>query len=164
MPILHATDEEVGHLLRDGVVTVWRVLKPQLVLMPPDVLWDNPVYRWVHNGWTVLHEIEDFSRYCPLGQPGDTVTIKECWQVCDIGPWEGGSDVLEPLAKTGSTPPSPFYVLFYRADNEVWEGPWRSSAIMPQWAVRLRGKVEEVEVKRMGGIWHWSVTLRRIDD
>jgi len=72
--------------------------------------------------------------FCPYGQPGDTLWVRETWRA-------SASD--------------PKYVHF-AADLSDYEreekGPWRPSIFMPRWASRLTLRITSVRVERLQDI------------
>ena len=78
-------------------------------------------------GW--IHICGDFRRFCPYGQPGGRLWVRETWR--SMGKCNKGTDVV-----------------FYRADGHV-DGPWRPSIFMPRWASRITLEITEVRVQRL---------------
>ena len=79
---------------------------------------------------------------CPYGQPGDRLYVKETWR-------EPGSCQMP-----DNTIPS-FMTqrdVIYRADDEVVDGPWRSSMFMPRRFSRLTLEITNIRVERVQDI------------
>lgn len=85
--------------------------------------------------WGHIEELE-----CPYGAPGDVLACREEWAsyYCD----ESDGDLL-----TGD-------VAFYRdtCDCDPSEVEWRPASEMPDWAIRRRVTVRQVEVRRVSTI------------
>lgn len=81
--------------------------------------------------------------FCPYGQPGDLLWVRETWQV-------RGFAFGKPIRETRIAAPSAFH---YRAtDDGAWKpywGKWRPSIFMPRWASRLTLEITEVRVQRL---------------
>ena len=81
----------------------------------------------------------DFKRYCPYGQPGDRLWVRETW-----APWP------ELWTRSDIRDQSPLY----RAErpfvgNDV---KWRPSNHMPRWASRINLEITDVRVERVQDI------------
>lgn len=78
------------------------------------------------------------SQFCPYGQPGDRLWVRECWTHNKVVPIE-------------HRPPGDY---IYRADlNEAgvtrWAATWKPSIHMPRWASRLTLEITGVRVERL---------------
>ena len=84
-------------------------------------------------------------RYCPYGQPGDRLWVRETFQI-GHETYEGSKhySLLQP---TGSTDRDG--KVFYRADGCEQVPEWRPSIHMPRWACRLTPEVTAVRVERV---------------
>lgn len=82
--------------------------------------------------------------FCPYGQPGDHLWVRETW--CNVP--------LKPDGKMGA---------IYKADGpdecdleieDGWEfmGQWRPSIFMPRWASRITLEITNVRVERLNSI------------
>ncbi len=71
--------------------------------------------------------------FCPYGQKGDRLGVRETWAPCLGGPCEPGNPVL------------------YRADDNAGYAnlSWRSSIHIPRWASRIALEITEVRVQRV---------------
>lgn len=102
-------------------------------------------------------EFDSLLRYCPYGQPGDRLWVREtCWL---YGRWE-----VKGVRKNGK--PSWRFVLIgkrvrfdkpgtdesmaYWGGGEGWS--WRPSIHMPRWASRITLEITGVRVERLGEI------------
>lgn len=110
--------------------------------------------------WRYAEPREDwpYPRFCPFGQPGDRLWVRETWQ-------EFFDDEMMPLRPRGprgrlgspDTPDRGSYV-FYRADGPVPVQPplgranWRPSIHMPRWASRIALEITDVRVERVQDI------------
>jgi hypothetical protein len=100
--------------------------------------------------WNGPYAIEDFiARWCPYGQPGDLLWVREAWAL--------RSGVEPAKASSLIAPPT----IWYRADGTVVNHPvealptigkWRPSIHMPRWASRLTLRVTDVRVERVQDI------------
>ena len=100
---------------------------------------------------------EDY-RYCPYGQPGDRLWVRETWALTCAGGWAADPSTL--TFRAGGNPPvrsikpdefSPVGDIEQRPDLEL-PGRWRPSIHMPRWACRLVLEVKAVRVERLQDI------------
>lgn len=81
--------------------------------------------------------------YCPYGQPGDRLWVRETWRHIEGGAVYdaagGVMDAFEPETK-------------YRADWPLYRGRWKPSIHMPRWASRILLGVTGVRVERLQDI------------
>lgn len=80
--------------------------------------------------------IEDHAGYCPYGQPGTLLWVRETWGLLR------NDGALCPRSVPACEGP-----IAYRADGER-EGTWHPSIHMPRWASRLTLLVTDVRVER----------------
>ncbi len=74
------------------------------------------------------------ARYCPYGQPGDRLWVRETWHL-----WG----------------PPEHQTLAFRADCADAENyTWRPSIFMPRWASRITLEITDVRVERVQAISH----------
>lgn len=78
-------------------------------------------------------EPEAFLEFCPYGQPGDRLWVRETW--CYVG-----EVVPEPIE------------CIYKATDPDWQGGWTPSIFMPRWASRITLEVVSVRVERVQNI------------
>jgi len=129
-----------------------RVIKPQ----PPEGC-SMAVYcydklpnfdEWVFAG----EDGDPIDMKCP--QPryyaGETVYIKEAFQVCDIvyDEYAGGSEAGYPLTVVPTVKPAYQVMATYKLDG-IDDGPWRSPIFMPAWAARYFIEITEVKAQRV---------------
>ena len=92
---------------------------------------------WHDDTWRREQNTAPIDEYCPYGQPGDLLWVRETW-----------SDNIRGCPNG----------LTYRADhlNPKGDGPaivkWRPSIFMPRWASRITLRVCDVRVERLQGI------------
>jgi hypothetical protein len=89
---------------------------------------------------------------CPLGVPGDTLWVRECWCLAhpEYHSEAEGIRLGKPLGPDGRW-------CHYRATDDVdvdpnEASPWRSSVHMPRWASRLTLRITDVRVQRLQDI------------
>jgi hypothetical protein len=106
-----------------------------------------PVWRWKKG--EIYANAEDDSQdmrwllpWCPQGQPGDTLRVREAWAV------PAAHDQQRPANLCPATP------VWYLADGPKPEGfgRTRSPLHMPRWAVRLRLQIISVHIERLQDI------------
>jgi hypothetical protein len=100
---------------------------------------------------------EPWERFCPYGQVGDRLWVRETWQgwervSYEADEWEpltpdyligrGHSSIAEYVAERGHP-----HVEHAAGGKSV--GPWRPSIHMPRWAARLLLEVTDVRVERL---------------
>lgn len=96
-------------------------------------------FAHVHDGWEAKGEDTLDRVYCPLGEPGDELWVKEVW--C---PRSGGMLALDRICKPR-----------YRAEEELrpeWGFKWRSPMFMPKWASRLTLQIISIRPERLQDI------------
>jgi len=87
------------------------------------------------NAGFVPRRVQDHAVYCPYGQPGDRLWVRETWALAD------GRNSLVPY--------------LYRADGDsqpVLDGRWRPSIHMPREASRITLEITNVRVERLNEI------------
>jgi hypothetical protein len=75
---------------------------------------------------------QEISGYCPYGQPGDRLWVRETWEY-----FEDANSVEHTI---------------YKADNPDYSGKWRPSIFMPRWASRITLEIVNVRVERVQDI------------
>lgn len=89
---------------------------------------------------------DDLLPYCPYGQPGDRLYVRETWRTTGDG---GRADYLAPR----DMQPHP---VWYDADGtapaEQYTGKTRVSIHMPRWASRILLEIVSVRVERLQAI------------
>lgn len=85
--------------------------------------------------------------FCPFGQPGDRLWVRETWSLLHAnGDTVGGS-----LRDSGTQAPLQSFRRDYRATSTS-DGPWRPSIHMPRWASRITMEITNVRVERVQDI------------
>jgi hypothetical protein len=113
--------------------------------------------RWCHKLESVNAFCGDFRRYCPFGQPGDRLWVRETFRMYPLG-GDPGSETYNRLG-------SGVGVDYKIPDSEGYEGcnfdepdfceagngneKWRPSIHMPRWASRITLEVVDVRVERV---------------
>jgi hypothetical protein len=101
--------------------------------------------------------------YCPYGQPGDRLWVRETWQYYD---WtEDGEPCIRYAANNATAWPEPpngeaivdeWEILSrpenYSIDNHARDRRWRPSIFMPRWASRILLEIAAVRVERLQDI------------
>lgn len=121
-PILFSTPM-VRAILEGRKSQTRRIIKPQ-----PE--YSEGMSKWVlypKQHPTVYADLINAYKYCPYGQPGDVLWVRETW--FDAG-----------------------YYFIYRADSTDDGFKWRPSIFMPKVASRLKLKVTDIRVERVQDI------------
>jgi hypothetical protein len=98
---------------------------------------------------------QHISKFCPYGQPGDRLWVRETWtKTTNVNEYPGWPD--RPCTLVDD---DPNYVVVYRADGEwEWldndgfltdETHWKSSMFMPRWASRILLEITDIRVERL---------------
>jgi hypothetical protein len=144
--------------LLDGSKTqTRRVVKPQPVEQTGWVggaYWERRPARGIlpSDKWC----IRDMLQFCPYGQPGDRLWVRETWRgVVDINP--PGKSMELGVARYV---PDQEYCrrVEYQATQERDSEPWRPSIHMPRWASRITLEVTGVRVERLQAISRGDAT------
>ncbi len=152
--------EMVKAILEGRKTQTRRVIKPQPVFDSAD-LNGKPYFRWrglERSQWAL-------STYCPYGQVGDRLWVRETWAPTyatggheypdDVCWFEWDEEMYGPLDKD-----SQYLDVCYRADGEgvypaefdMGEIRWRPSIHMPRWASRITLEITGVKVERIQDI------------
>jgi hypothetical protein len=88
----------------------------------------------------------------PRYRAGETVYIKEAWQVTDLmyDDYNGGWEAGYPLKQIPRVKPDYKVAIFYKADND--EGTFRSPLFMPAWTARYFIQITDVRAERLQDI------------
>jgi len=121
----------------------------------------NPISSYGHGGIGSIGDIQRELEALDKGiikpdislspyQPGETVYIKETFQVCDIvyDEYAGGSEAGYPLTVVPTVKPAYQVMATYKLDG-IDDGPWRSPIFMPAWAARYLIVITEVKAQRV---------------
>jgi len=127
-PIIFST--ELIPKVLDGTKTqTRRVIKMHAIMLPP-----NPTTETIN-----LYK-ELAIRWCPYGQVGDRLIIKEAWAVDKLWDAKKPSEI------------SNLATLWYPADGQIkpmWVGRTRSSRFMCKWMSRAKLEITEVRAERV---------------
>lgn len=85
-----------------------------------------------------------YSIFCPYGQPGDRLWVRETFRIFDSQAECACYDDCR-CAQLHGAP-------IYRADYPCDEDPWKPSIHMPRWASRITLEITGVRVERLNGI------------
>jgi len=123
-----------------------RLIKPQpnengidYIPNPPSLDWEQ-TYNDIWKPWSYeTEEGESVAKFCPYGEKGDVLWVRETFSEEDISFWEG----LDFIEK---------YRYEYKADNEHRKIKWKPGIHMPKEACRLFLEVTRVCVQRLQDI------------
>lgn len=142
-PILFST-EMVQAILEGRKTQTRRIIKPQTdengvgFMKNPPLDWESTYKEtWCPWKWDTV-EGERVSKFCPYGDIGDILWVRETWQKI-ITPF--GKDAFVYKADDD----------FYKDTIEDWPG-WSPSIFMPKEACRLFLKITSIRVERLQGI------------
>jgi hypothetical protein len=113
-PIMFSTPM-VEALLRGTKTQTRRIIKTQ----PVESEFGKVLYK---NRELTLNSLKN---YCPYGEPGDELWVKETYQII-----EGNRYI-------------------YKADPLIWSGKWKPSLFMPKTASRITLKITQVRVEKL---------------
>lgn len=138
-PILFST-EMVRAILDNRKTQTRRVVK-----FTPDL---GEQDAWCHKIGTESFNkiVGDYRRYCPYGQPGDVLWVRETFykapcESCDYGDdWEPCTCTDLPYYRASWNPKLPVYF------------KWKPSIFMPKWACRIKILITDVSVERLHDI------------
>jgi len=97
--------------------------------------------------------------YCPFGQVGDTLWVRETWRPCQ--PSEGKGPAIQHKAD-GTYDRKTDYPEAFRTKSSDGPGKWRPSIHMPRWASRLSLKITDIRVERVNAISEGDVLAEGI--
>jgi len=138
----------------DGIKTqTRRVIKPQPKYWQRGFLKgeDKPcaLYWWEKNGTPARGmELREITEYCPHGQPGDILWVRETWYECFDG--LDGCD-FDGYVADGEKPCGPCRATAFEAMSIGYRSK-RPSIFMPRWAARLFLRITDVRVERVQDI------------
>ncbi|MHC4644289.1 MAG: hypothetical protein ACYTBJ_02215 [Planctomycetota bacterium] len=121
-----------------GKTQTRRVVKHIPALGSPEH-WCHRVDEKLGSEW--LNHVGDYRRYCPYGQPGDMLYVKEHFRL------RSQYDHLPPSQCDGA-------MVYYEVDETsiVADGRFRHARFMPRWASRLTLRLTDVRVERVQSI------------
>ena len=154
-PIIFSS-EMVRAILEGRKTQTRRPIKPQPKIICPT---SNPSHRygkWKDKTFNLFRLLTEGFKlllppYCPYGQPGDRLWVKETWRLLDVFEdwWYGGYDADIYRGKIPSQRPNPKNLAVeYLADTGE-DGPWRPSLHMPRWASRIMLEITKIRVERI---------------
>jgi len=168
-PILFSTP--MVKAILDGKKTqTRRVIKPQPeehVIIPDKInglKWNGVNYGSITRDERGSIAETSLATICPYGQPGDTLWVRETWNVCDVG-YDGYNGAFEagyPLVTIPASKPEYGNMVYYKADGNE-EPPWRPSIHMPRWASRITLEITAVRVERVQDISEGDAIAEGID-
>lgn len=98
-------------------------------------------------GYYVPRIPKEHTAYCPYGQPGDRLWVRETHHVLDAGYIDGkGREIV------------------YRADEPDWPYGWTPSIHMPRFASRITLEITDVRVERVQEIRLLDIKAEGITD
>jgi len=92
-----------------------------------------------NNDIVVVHDIK-----CPYGVPGDTLWVKETFQIARVVEDDWFVPETIPLNNEDG-----YWSVGYREENPDIEENWRPSIFMPRWASRINLLVKDIRVERV---------------
>lgn len=154
--------------------------QPEQRPMPSGTLawdWHNPpkvtLARWVtEDGFAA-----EMAKYCPYGQPGDRLAVRETWQYADWTddgyPWIGyQADGAKELIERGIPEEWGERLMDiwadlsreanFNIDKRAADRRWRPSIHMPRWASRIKLEITAVRVERLQAISEADATAEGI--
>jgi len=91
-----------------------------------------------------INDLSYVLEFCPFGQPGDLLWVRETWRKFNASNECGCSEYPCDCPKNGAP--------IYRATHDDGESKWRPSIHMPRWASRILLRVTAVRVERVQDI------------
>jgi len=137
-------------------------------------LGDGDFYAFDHKGinyrvnarHTTVAAWAQLLQFCPYGQPGNRLWVRETWQYYDWN--DEGEPCIRLHADNATTWPEPGNEAWadklvdvweflsrdenYRIDNRARDRRWRPSIHMPRWASRITLEIAGVRVERLNDI------------
>jgi hypothetical protein len=107
----------------NGLTHAWHPTKDCTIITPAD--------------WSVS---PGMAKYCPYGQPGDRMWVREAHALVDARCWSGLPCVREPDGHRWA---------YYREGFDRAAPRWRPSIHMPRWASRITLEITGVRVERL---------------
>jgi len=119
----------------------------------------EPARDWCADLARVNRHASDYRRYCPYGQPGDLLYVRETWAMPYVYDKHSPS-WIEAACREAGYKTGPCADLWYRADGGYrrWgpvqydRGRWRSPLHMPRWASRILLRITDVRAERLSDI------------
>ena len=156
-PVLF-TPENVRKILVEEKTQTRRVIVPQPVVdTTGNSLIDD---YWLKKpfGGLILPKARDLWMYCPYGQPGDVLWVKEAWRVGKPQDHRTPTEIWEHLKNIGKGITILYGAGGWRSTAPVegtetdWAGIKRSAMFMPRWASRITLEITDVRVERLQDI------------
>jgi len=162
LPILFSAPM-VRAILEGRKTVTRRVFAPERMTWPRKGFYETHALRGgelMTTGFGPFHP-ERWLSYCPYGQPGDRLWVRETfaqWPTCDLvrggkvgmTAYRAGKPVLVP--PLGAHVPLDQWPREWRDDTKPESVCWRPSIHMPRWASRLTLEVTGVRVERLQAI------------
>lgn len=128
-----------------------RIVKPQ-----PDEFMkalDGGKWMWVHDSDERYLNFD--TGFCPYGQPGDRLWVRETWGIADEWLHDCETDPPRTIAYRANLAARNFDPV-YDVDTSDWGGwermKWKPSIHMPRWASRITLEITGVRVERLHDI------------
>ena len=135
-PILF-NGEMVRAILDERKTQARRVIKPQPIIQPSDSGHPYVEFVWKDHQEGVVDCPDDMIQFCPYGNSGDELWVRETWQQLERTVYYAADERLE----TQDWP------------EGLWNvDKWRPSIHMPRWASRITLEVTNVQVERVQDI------------
>ena len=129
--------ESVRAILNGSKTQTRRVVKPQPIIEGASTFGGDVAMGFYYHWKTYkVSNIQHLVRYCPYGQVGDRLWVREIWDL-DIAPILNTKD-LETIFYKEQTP---------LEDWQYFE--WKSPFFMPRWASRILLEITDIRVERL---------------
>lgn len=149
-------DEMVRAILDGRKTQTRRIMKPQ----PADDVARGAFPNQDAIGWisSLKHKFgSTTAHFCPYGNPGDRIWVRETWQAIHDSLDEFGYVDERTYAPSIPKEKDTYWYTVYESDwrdeNREDRGfPWRPSIHMPRWASRILLEITDVRVERLNSI------------
>lgn len=156
--LMHA--RSINGILEGRKTQTRRIMKPQPWLNTVNQwLWDHKG-RWQHAFHPGIAGNDATTRlrsYCPYGQPGDRLWVREAWHTGRRLDEFNATEIAAKAVDAGYSPGAPLWysdgaiVPFGDADEDDFgfKGRYRHGRFMPRWASRLTLEIANIRVERV---------------